>query len=218
MVQALVKKLINKGFRPFWLCLPGVMFVTHGFKNSLQHAQVFHSKTTGNEYKIFCNVNCKTPNVAYLLDCHVCGSQHVNMGNPFVDHFFFVLQEVISVNFTGLWKPTLYNFVIISLRRPKSIKDTLVRAVVSRPSSTVGQCKSCGDKRCNCCLQLQHAQVLYSKTTGKEYKIFCSSDQCILNAFRSPERYSGWFREQLGQRFTFFNFFPMMMDNAWNLL
>jgi hypothetical protein len=30
-----------------------------------------------------------------------------------------------------------------------------------------------------------------------------TSDQCILNAFRSPERYNGWFREQLGQRFTF---------------
>ena len=35
---------------------------------------------------------------------------------------------------------------------------------------------------------------------------YCSSDQCILNAFRSPECYNGWFREQLGQRFTFFNF------------
>jgi hypothetical protein len=32
--------------------------------------------------------------------------------------------------------------------------------------------------------------------------------------FRSPERYNGWFREQLGQRFTLFNFFPMMTDNA----
>ena len=36
-----------------------------------------------------------------------------NEGNPFVDPFFFVLQEVISVNFTGLWKSTLYNFVIM---------------------------------------------------------------------------------------------------------
>ena len=45
-----------------------------------------------------------------------------------------------------------------------------------------------------------------------------SSDQCILNAFRSPERYNGWFREQLGQRFTFLNFFPMMTDNAWHFL
>jgi hypothetical protein len=26
-----------------------------------------------------------------------------------------------------------------------------------------------------------------------------SSDQCILNDFRSPERYNGWLREQLGQ-------------------
>ena len=26
-----------------------------------RNAQVFHSKTTGKEYKIFCNVNCKTP-------------------------------------------------------------------------------------------------------------------------------------------------------------
>jgi hypothetical protein len=62
----------------------------------------------------------------------------------------------------------------VAFRRPKSIKDTLVRAVVSRPSSTVGQCKPCGDKRCKCCLQLQHAQVFHSKTTGKEYKIFCN--------------------------------------------
>jgi hypothetical protein len=76
--QALVKKLKNKRFRPFCLCLPGVMFVTRGPKNSLlQHTQVFHSKTTGKEYKIFFNVNCKTPNVDYLLDCHVCGSQYV---------------------------------------------------------------------------------------------------------------------------------------------
>jgi hypothetical protein len=36
-----------------------------------------------------------------------------------------------------------------------------------------------------------------------------SSDQCILNAFRSPERYNAWFREQLGQRCIF---------NAWNFL
>ena len=37
-----------------------------------------HSKTTGREHKIFCNVNCTTPNVVYFdLDCHVCGSQYV---------------------------------------------------------------------------------------------------------------------------------------------
>jgi hypothetical protein len=32
---AKVKNLKNKRFRPFCLCLPGVMFVTRGSKNSL---------------------------------------------------------------------------------------------------------------------------------------------------------------------------------------
>jgi hypothetical protein len=58
---------------------------------------------------------------------------------------------------------------VVAFRRPNRIEDTLVRAAVSRPSSTVGQYKPCGDKRCKCCLQLQHAQVFHSKTTGKEF-------------------------------------------------
>jgi hypothetical protein len=52
---------------------------------------------------------------------------------------------------------------VVAFRRLKSIKDTLVRAAVSRPSSRVDQCKPCGDKRCKCCLQLQHAQAFHSK-------------------------------------------------------
>ena len=63
---------------------------------------------------------------------------------------------------------------VVAFRRPKSIKNTLVRAAVSRPSSMVDQCKPCGDKRCMCCLQLQRAQVFHSRTTVKEYKIFCN--------------------------------------------
>ena len=59
------------------------------------------------------------------------------------------------------------------------------------------------DSTCNAC----HHMVY----TGRPSR-YRSSDQCILNAFRSPERYNGWFRKQLGQRFTFFNFFPMMTD------
>ena len=62
----------------------------------------------------------------------------------------------------------------VAFRRPKSIKDTLVRAAVFRPSSTIGQCKPCGDKRCKYCLQLQHTQAFHSKTTGKEYKNSCN--------------------------------------------
>jgi hypothetical protein len=45
--QALIKKLKNNRFRPFCLCFPGVMFVTHGSKNSL--CFVFDS---------ICNLDC----------------------------------------------------------------------------------------------------------------------------------------------------------------
>ena len=70
---------------------------------------------------------------------------------------------------------------VVAFRRPKGIKDRLVRDGVSRPSFTVGQCKPCGDKRCKCCLQLQHALVFHSKTTGKEYKILCNVNCKITN-------------------------------------
>ena len=75
---------------------------------------------------------------------------------------------------------------VVAFRRPKSNKDTLVRAAVSRPSSTVGQCKPCGDKRCKCCLQLRHAQLFHSKTTGKEYKIFCNVNCKTPNVVLPP--------------------------------
>ena len=76
---------------------------------------------------------------------------------------------------------------VVAFRRPKSIKDTLVRGAVSRPSLTVGQCKPCGDKRCKCSLQLQHAQVVHSKTTGKEYKIFCNVNCKTHNVVYLPD-------------------------------
>ena len=72
-----------------------------------------------------------------------------------------------------------------------------------------------------CVLQLKTALVTLVTTwftlADRRWRSrYRSSDQCILNAFRLPERYNGWFREQLGQHFTFFNFFPMMTDNACN--
>jgi hypothetical protein len=72
---------------------------------------------------------------------------------------------------------------VVAFRRPKRIKDTLVRAAVFRPSSTIGQCKPCCDKCCRCCLKLQHTLVFHSKTTGKEYKIFCNVNCKTPNVF-----------------------------------
>jgi hypothetical protein len=67
-------------------------------------------------------------------------------------------------------------------RRPKSLKDTLVRAAVSRLSSTVGQCKPCGDKRFKCCLQLQHAQVFHRR-----------QERSIRSFAMSIEKHIMWF-------------------------
>ena len=71
-----------------------------------------------------------------------------------------------------------------------------------------------------CVLQLETALATtwFTLADRRWRSKYHSSDQCILNAFRSPERYNGWFREQLCQRFTFFNFFPMRTDDAWNFL
>jgi hypothetical protein len=74
-----------------------------------------------------------------------------------------------------------------------------------------------------CVLQLETALATLVTTwvtlANRRWRsIYRSPDQCILNASRSPQRYNAWFREQLGQRFTFFNCFPMMTDNAWNFL
>ena len=52
--QALVKKLKNKTFRPFCLCLPNVRFVTRGSKNSLFFVFDFLSKLDcGQWYKFW---------------------------------------------------------------------------------------------------------------------------------------------------------------------
>jgi hypothetical protein len=70
-----------------------------------------------------------------------------------------------------------------------------------------------------CVLQLETLVTTWFTLADRRCRSrYRSSDQCILNAFRSPEGYNGWLREQLGQRFTFLNFFPMMTDNAWNFL
>ena len=104
--------------------------------------------------------------------CNVCNSR-IQKISLFCLWFSFQLR-LWSIEKSETLAKLFPEPTVVAFRRPKSIKDTLIRAAVSRPSSTVGQCKPCGDKRCKCCLQLQHAQVFHSKTTGKEYKIFCN--------------------------------------------
>ena len=155
--QALVKKLKNKRLRPFCWCSPDVMFVTRGSQNSL-----FFSLILFPTWFVVNDINFgSTKVIQWVPRWHSVDSR--------ARENFRHRPSSLERN----WKKWHVGQVV-AFRWPKSIKDTLVRAAVSRPSSTVGQCKPCGDKRCKCCLQLQHAQAFHSKTTGKEYKIFCN--------------------------------------------
>lgn len=63
---------------------------------------------------------------------------------------------------------------VMAFRKPNSLKNLLVRAEISHPVTTTGECRSCGDKRCKTCKQLQHTPTFTSKTTGRTYNIFCN--------------------------------------------
>jgi hypothetical protein len=89
----------------------------------------------------------------YFLECR---EKKINKRVPLVLTYHLSLENISGI-VRHHWKEiqkkeTLTKLFpelpVVAFRRPKRIKDTLVRAAVSRPSSTVGQCKPCGDKRC----------------------------------------------------------------------
>ena len=64
---------------------------------------------------------------------------------------------------------------VMAFRRPKSLRDQLVRAEVSsKKPHEVGQCRICGDGRCYTCDQVQYTQTFTSRTTGEVFTIFCN--------------------------------------------
>ena len=62
---------------------------------------------------------------------------------------------------------------VMAFRKPSSLKNLLVRAEMSRPTTAVGECCPCGNARCKTCKQIQSTSTFTSKTTQKQYKIFC---------------------------------------------
>ncbi|XP_071153604.1 uncharacterized protein [Mytilus edulis] len=51
---------------------------------------------------------------------------------------------------------------MIAFRQPSSLRNLLVRAEVSDNRSTSGECRSCEEKRCKCCLQMQHSSTFHN--------------------------------------------------------
>ena len=44
---------------------------------NIQCTQKFRSTHTGEKIIIYCNANCKTENIIYLLECAMCGLQYI---------------------------------------------------------------------------------------------------------------------------------------------
>jgi hypothetical protein len=44
---------------------------------NIQCTQKFSSTHTGETFIIYCNANCKTENIIYLLECAICGLQYI---------------------------------------------------------------------------------------------------------------------------------------------
>jgi hypothetical protein len=130
----------------------------------------------------------------YLLVCHVCGWQDVGENvQPF--------NKRMNGHRSDLPEKTLLPVSQHFVSPGHSLEDvgrSKIDIIDHNPSW----------KEHLCVLQLETALATLVTTwfTLADHRWrsrYRSSDQCILNAFRSPEHYNGWFREQLRQRFTF---------------
>ena len=71
---------------------------------------------------------------------------------------------------------------IVSFRRPRNIKDLVVRTRLDNPLPNAGF-STCSNARCLLCKHTQNSETFKSSTTGKSYKILgqfsCNTNNCI---------------------------------------
>ena len=199
----------NDEFRPFCLCPSDVMFVTRESKNSLFY--VFDSLS---------NLDCGQWYTFWTWQSHPISAPVTQSVVHGQERLFCKVTSVSIYSFVE-WFDT-FSYVL----RPA---DVTVKGVshIRRFAINIAKdlillyCRPAMEHLCALQLETAHATLVttwFTLVDPRWRSIYRSSNQCILNAFKSPERYNGWFRQHLGQRFTFFNFFPMMMDDAWNFL
>lgn len=134
---------------------------------------------------------------------------------PFVVTYHPALQNVSST-IREHWKefekhPELNKLFpeppVMAFRRPKSLRDILVRADITKQLCTQsGQCRACEVPRCKSCRQMSNTKTFKSNTTGKEYTIFgnltCKTENTvyILECTVCPLQYVGESIQQFNKR------------------
>ena len=95
---------------------------------------------------------------------------------------------------------------VLAFRKPKSLKDILVRADISPRSAYNGQCKKCDSRRCMTCKNIQCTQKFSSTHTGEKFIIYCNANCKTENIIYLLEcaicglQYIGETKQQLSKR------------------
>ena len=118
--------------------------------------------------------------------------------------FAICIASVAIQAFTKL----LFSFsdVLKAFRKPKSLKDILVRADISPRSFYNGQCQKCNSRRCMTCKNIQCTQKFSSTHIGEEFIIYCNANCkmenfiCLLESTICGLQYIGETKQQLSKR------------------
>ena len=95
---------------------------------------------------------------------------------------------------------------VLAFRKPKSLKDILVRADISPRSAYNGQCQKCDSRRCMTCTNIQCTQTFSSTHTGEKFIIYCNANCKTENIIYLLEcaicglQYIGETKQQLSKR------------------
>jgi uncharacterized ferredoxin-like protein len=69
---------------------------------NIQCTQKFSSTHTGEKFIIYCNANCKTENIIYLLECAICGLQYIGETKQQLSKRSFIIPLGVMVNYGDL--------------------------------------------------------------------------------------------------------------------
>ena len=95
---------------------------------------------------------------------------------------------------------------VLAFRKPKSLKDILVRADISPRSAYNGQCQKCDSRRCMTCKNIQCTHKFSSTHTGEKFIIYCNANCKTENIIYLLEcaicglQYIGETKQQLSKR------------------
>ena len=76
---------------------------------------------------------------------------------------------------------------MVAFKRPNSVRNLLVRAEMSKPSTTIGKSHSCGHNHCKCCRHMQHSSPVKSPENSTTYVVLLITRVQILFTFLSVQ-------------------------------